>query len=263
MKELNYPDILKVEDTFNEFVLSVGGRLVKDLIADNSNPDLNADYFFENQEFIIAELKCLQKDGLSEDKGNNRLLEITKNVFEGKSTNKREIFLWTLGLIPMPKEIFNGIRKIVRRAFETHVKKAQKQIRATKIMLNSPNAKGIILLCNDGYYSLDPSLMFGFLCELMQDNFKKSNEIDAVVYFTVNIPSKDDTDKYELMVWIPAYKTDNSPLGNFVNNLGKKWWKFYKKKIGEENLDTPHYTGQNALDKLKQLKTIKKKKVKK
>src|ERR1700720_3512438 len=60
--------MIDVEQAFDDYVKSVGGEVVKELLPKSPNFD-NADYIFRNQqpEPVIAELKCLTKDLLKED----------------------------------------------------------------------------------------------------------------------------------------------------------------------------------------------------
>ncbi len=141
----------------------------------------------------------------------------------------------------------------VRRTIETAIKKGNKQIKSTKIILEQVDAKSLIFICNDGNHALHPQNMFAIICKLMEDNFSDS-EIDGIVYFTVNSASIHQEENREYIYWMPVYKVNNSSLGAFVNRLGKQWWDFYKKKINEELLSTPHLTGVEALNKIRGLR---------
>jgi hypothetical protein len=48
---------IEFEEIFDEFIKSVGGELIRDLLPQDAKSEHNADYIFRDQQ-IIVELKC-------------------------------------------------------------------------------------------------------------------------------------------------------------------------------------------------------------
>ena len=53
------PDPLPIEQSFDRFVERFGGTKISDLISDQANMPLNADYIFRDHN-VVAELKTLE-----------------------------------------------------------------------------------------------------------------------------------------------------------------------------------------------------------
>lgn len=56
------PTFIDIEPEFNKFVPTFrNGKLVRDLVPDQPDMALNADYYFPD-DHVIAELKCMETD---------------------------------------------------------------------------------------------------------------------------------------------------------------------------------------------------------
>lgn len=144
-----------------------------DALGNTSPGFANADYFFE-QENIIAELKCLTEDKLSD----SRQSESIRNLFEQNIS---------LGQIPdpgpgivrinssdCPLDIQRKLYSIISRPIKTHIEKANRQIRETRRQLNRPDAHGLLLFANDGNFRLELDQFAHAIDVTLGNSFRRS-----------------------------------------------------------------------------------------
>lgn len=226
------PDPLPVEATFNEYVKKFGGQLISELLhADPQRPQ-NADYFFSSHS-VIAELKCFEKDLFNNREDVERIGRIIKKNHDSGLVDGYRGFRWLLGQEQLPSEYRRDMLTLARRYYENAIRKADKQIESTKKLLDLPNARGLVLLANDGNYFSHPADALGLIAQVMQNHFMKSH-LDGFVYFTVNTVIKVPDNDRELLYWVPSYRKTGDGLADFVNLLGAGWGDFYAEKIGQE-----------------------------
>ncbi len=250
---LKPPPPIPVEESFNEFVEEFGGELVSKLMPKDKNLPRNADYLFR-QDVVVSELKCLEKDLFNNLEDVERIGKIIQKHSLNETVSGHTGFRWVLGQERLPKEYYRDMLNLTKRTIETAIRGAKKQIENTKAHFGLPNAQGLLLLANDGNYFLESREFFALTCQLMQERFLDSS-IDGFVYFTVNMPAKLSGHSREMLVWVPAYRTEkNEILSSFVNKLGFEWNRFYEKKIGQE---VPNYQTQDV-EALISMKFIKK-----
>lgn len=231
---LERPPDIPVEASFNEFVKEVGGQLVSEIIVDKSKQPQNADYYFPDVN-VIVELKCFEKDLFNCVEDVERIGRIIQKHSESGVVPGYIGFRWVVGQVPAPREYRRDMLSLARRSIENAVRRANKQIKQTKELLSAPNARGLVILANDGNYFSHPAEAFALICQVMAEHFMES-AIDGVVYFTVNVVARDPRSDRELTLWSPAYRKEGDELGNFVNQLGSDWHAFYSRKIGQDYL---------------------------
>lgn len=245
-----------VEESFSQFVRHFGGELVGELMPKNKDLPLNADYFFR-KDVVIAELKCFQKDLFSNSSDVERILQIIKRHADDGSVSGHTGLRWALGQEKIPREYYRDMLRLARRTIEAAIRKAKEQIQYTKDYLRVPQANGLLLLANDGNFFLQSHEFFGLTCRIMQERFLRSS-VDGFVYFTVNMPARLPEHEREMLIWAPAYRSENNKaLGTFVDELGAEWWAFYRRKIGEEGAPIRRIeNGGEAIEVLKSMKFI-------
>ena len=230
------PDPIPVEGSFNEFIKEFGGELVSELIPPGPNLPRNADYLFRENR-VVAELKCLEKD-LFGTEDRERLQKLMHKWTSRDMIAGPLLLRWSLGRDRLPAECQQDMINLVERTFETAIRSAKKQIESTKDYFELPQARGLLLLANDGNYFLQHHEFFSLTCRLLANRFPNSC-IDGFVYFTPNMPTHMPGHKLERVLWIPAYQAEgNKSLSEFVNMLGAKWHRFYQRRIGQEDVPT-------------------------
>jgi hypothetical protein len=173
---------IDIETAFSDFVEEFGGEIIDKSLS--ANPSDNADYLFRNEP-VIAELKCLRKNFLGSSDFEDKLFKLYQQ-WEGAGL----IDLDRLNRIRrkegrLPDECKRDLGDLIKDPIEGIIKKANKQIRESKKFFGLPDAKGLLLLANDGNYLLGHEVMFWLLQRILFAGFCSS--IDEIVYFTVNL----------------------------------------------------------------------------
>ena len=225
------PPIIPVEASFNEFVVEFGGSLVSELISIITNLPNNADYYFKDENVII-ELKSFEKDHFSVPEDIVRMGKIIEKHRETGDVSGYAGVKWLLGQQDIPALYKRDRFSHVRRHIESTFRKANKQIKSTKVLLGKPDSRGLVLVANDGNYFSHPAEAIMLICEVMRRHFLDS-DIDGVIYFTLNTHAKISGNSRELNYWVPVYRKDGDEVAKFVNKLGASWSEFYSRKIGE------------------------------
>ena len=132
------------ENTFNAFVVSVGGQRI-----DTLHPKLtflNADYIFPDEKIII-ELKTLETEVQNTDQFREKMGIVHRKLH----ANYKKA---PLSLDPnVSAEYLKAFIELFRAPLARIVKKANSQIKSTKQNLDYADYQGILLLINDSLRS--------------------------------------------------------------------------------------------------------------
>lgn len=109
------------------------------------------------------------------------------------------------------------------------MRKANKQIAATKRHLGVDSAHGLAIFANDSNLGLKPREALSIL----SDAALKLSEchVDGFVYTTPNVYHHTGDD-IARSIWVPLYAEGKEALGDFVNPLGAAWID-YAEKLGD------------------------------
>lgn len=153
---MNLPPPIEVEKEFSSFMKSFGAALVSEIVG-GSPQFANADYLFREHN-IVGELKCMTKDVLADEYYKTKISDAAERWI---AAGKMSAFWGTARIetaalpVDCQREFFQILRKPVHGAIE----KANRQIRETKTNLNLLDAKGLLLLVNDGCWSIESDAM--------------------------------------------------------------------------------------------------------
>jgi hypothetical protein len=247
------PFVKDVEGFITRFIQGASGQTVTDYLK--YIPDFeNADYFFQNENVLI-ELKCLEKDIFSDEdfERNERLVE---KWFSENTLKKTDIIPIFLGRKPIPQECLLEILKLSRRTFQKIVEKANKQLRETKSKIGDIKIQKVLMICNDGNYFFDNATLFSLLCDII--GTRKEIEIDCLIYFTVNQSSQIPNSELDWAIWAPAYgENARENLELFINDLGRTFNDFYKKELKIEVSDHREYPNvKEGAESIKQMQYL-------
>ncbi|MBU4259761.1 MAG: hypothetical protein KKI12_02340 [Proteobacteria bacterium] len=156
----------RIEESFiDSVIISAGGKKIPKSTQPGEN---RADYTIGD---FIFELKDIQEEGLQKDTHQNRMAELFEPYFPGKS----EI---TVDPSILSKPDFLKYLDIISKPIKTHIKKASKQIKATRKYLEQPDFKGGIILLNTGFGSF-PHEEFAIQVERFAR--KDSKQFEAII----------------------------------------------------------------------------------
>lgn len=217
---------IHIESSFDEFVREFKGEHVSELLP--SNPLENADYLFRN-DYVVAELKCLEKDILRNDNFSSKLNALYDTWVRKRLVRQRSgVFELNTGTLPL--ECQREVHGLLKAPIERTIKKANRQIRQTKKYFEVPDATGLLLLANEGMYSVESAHIVDFACRILANQY---SSIDGLAYFTVNIPAmKPGFDRY-VNVWVSKHRKYNESFIKWLDRMAEAWNGFYAKKIGQ------------------------------
>jgi hypothetical protein len=213
-----------VEKLINEFVESIGGNLVSELIP--NSPDFeNADYFFQKENLLI-ELKCLQTDFPQSAKFSKKVAETYENWLMSREITSEMMF--NSSKLPREKRVY--LNRIYSEPLRRIIKKANRQLRSTEQYFSLKNCQKLLFIVNDGLFSFEPPLLISIICNILSKEF---SSIDGFVYFNVNSYVEVEGNPFARQFWIPTYSPKASvDLPDLVNLIGGKWGDFFGNKIG-------------------------------
>ena len=218
-------DPLPVEATWDEFVESSAGQRVSALLPKSPRFE-NADYFFPSAK-VVGELKEIETE-----------FSRSKSFVEGFGSLHERVMAEDPGWRPLlfggdgkyPKWFYPEFVRLFRPPISRVLKKANRQLRGTKGYLQIETATGVLFLVNDGFTSLGPDLIQALASSLLVDSY---SSIDCLVYLTVNRYVEIRGSDVPRLIWVPVY-SDRAPerLVAFIDDLGRRWFKFVEAKIG-------------------------------
>lgn len=241
---------IKIEDEFNKFIPTVGGRLVSDIVGDNPNFG-NADYIFDG-DGIIAELKCLEDNKLNDKSITKKIISLYKRWKSEGYNISLENNGWRATIKGLPSELSKEILKIYAKPIRKRIIKANKQIKETKNALNKHDYKGLLLLANDGNLALDPEHLHAVVNYILGNNYSC---INAVIIFTVNQLSSSRFTNVDNLIWLNLNRSGFGSVSNdFFDKLSHEWMFYVENILGYETFgiklkDAEDLSGMENLDK--------------
>ena len=223
------PDI---ETEFNRFVVNSGGRLVSEIVG--SSPKFNnADYLFRDVN-VISELKCLREDKSHDKRFQQKVQERFDSWIDKGLVPNPGPGTFRLESKYLPLQCTNELYKIYQKPINRIVDKANRQIKQTKKHLNLPEAKGLLLLVNDGNYALELDVLAYAVTQCLGIRYKS---INMVVIFTVNMFVHMKGIEKNLLVWMPAERKELEIIDpEFLNRLQVGWMRHLEDITGVEIL---------------------------
>jgi hypothetical protein len=213
------PPRIDVEVEMGRHVKSFGGQLGLDLFG--HNPDFaNADYVFP-QDNVVAELKCLTDDKSEDEDLQKKLEELFETAIKRgfiPNPGPGRVVLETKGT---PLEFQREVYAVISRSIKRRLAKANKQIKQTKARLNMSNAQGLVLLCNDGNFRLEPAQWVHAVRVALGNDF---SSINSVVQFTVNMLSTTPMMGQHANLWMSGQRPGIRPVSeDFIHRFGEGW----------------------------------------
>jgi hypothetical protein len=218
-------DPVDVEATWREFVRLVGGQVVEDLVPEPRNFE-NADFLFATAP-VVAELKEIETEFDQTPAVREGFLGLVRRVMD-EDSSWRPLLLGGSGRYPdwFSREFV----RLFRPALSRVLKKANRQIRATKDYFRITAPTGMLIFVNDGFTGLEPHFVRALASDLLVNSY---SSIDCFLYITLNRYVEVTGSDIPRLLWMPSY-SDRAPdsLVQFVDDLGRKWYDFLETKIG-------------------------------
>lgn len=231
----NTTDRFSVEEVFDDFVKTFGGRLVRDLI-ENIQPSSNADYLFEDPG-VVAELKCLERETFNDDY-KRKMQQLTEDW-----ARRRLLIVFgtrRINLKSIPQECQLEWLRLLETPLQNHViASANKQIRATKKQLGKPTAKGLLLLVSDGNFSLQPADVLALVSRILNkrtgEGERQYSNIHGIAYFSLNMRIQVPGLEPSATFWMGGSRdVTDTLLQEFIDSLDKAWHEYFSRLYGQE-----------------------------
>lgn len=216
---------IPVEASWREFVRSVGGEVVEDLLPGRRNFE-NADFLFRAFP-VVAELKEVETEFGKSSAVRAGFDALIRRVMD-EDPNWRPLLFGGSGEFP---EWFSvEFIRLFRPAISRILKKANRQIRETKAEFGITTNTGMIVFVNDGFTELEPHFVRAVACDLLVNSY---SSVDCFLYMTVNRYVEVAGSDVPRLLWMPSY-SERAPdsLVQFVDDLGRRWYDFLETKIG-------------------------------
>ena len=222
---------INVEEVFNNFIEDFGGELISKIFDGKGKRPNNADYFLFNRS-VVAELKCLEKNYFNDKKIGEKVNALINQGLKAGLLSPNPIKNGIFQIDDLPKEYASEVFKIFSFPVKTAVEKANKQIKETKNYFGIPNSKGLLILANDGNYSINPKLMMQILGNLLKTRF---TGIDSFIFFTPNLTAYISQIDQQFNVWISGKSrpSSNSVEPELLHKISNGWISFIESKFGE------------------------------
>jgi hypothetical protein len=220
---------LPVEETMDEYVENFGGELIKKIVPPNP-PFFNADYLFRKYG-VIAELKTLEKDFFTEKDYQKKINNLYSKWVE-MGLVKPVMGKIKIESRDLPQQCQLDIANMVKKPLENRISKANKQIKETKKYFKSENFKGLLILVNDGNYSLESDAVMYLVNRIVNT---QCTSIDSVIYFTVNMRADMPGFNRDILIWIDKNRCGSEGVSRlFLDDFRNGWINFVERKTGED-----------------------------
>lgn len=218
-------DPIDVEAAWQEFVRSVGGNVIEDLVPHPRTFE-NADFLFPAVP-AVAELKEIKTEFEKSDAFMKGYSSLLKRLMDEEPDWRPQLLGGTGNY---PKWFSSEVIRLFRPPISRIIKKANNQIKETKRHFKIVDPTGVLVFVNDGFTALEPHFVHALACSILTNSY---SSIDCFLYVTVNRYIEVDGSDVPRLLWMPTY-SDRAPdsLSAFVNDLGRNWHDFLETKIG-------------------------------
>lgn len=215
---------MKIEPLFDEFVRRFGGEIVRELLPKGVNLPRNADYFlFERT--VVAELKSLEENYFNAPRIGEKMTKLTNKWIREGHLKRHQIRNGRISTSELPRHCSEEALKVLGKPIHKALTEANKQIKQTKDYFSLPSAVGLIILANDGNFTLTPSLTVQILSLLFRNSF---SAIESFVIIAPNLPAHMPGVNKDTRIWLSG-STQESKEGvppEQLHQLSRQWASF-------------------------------------
>lgn len=190
-------DPIPVEASWREFVRSIGGTVLEDVLPKQRQFE-NADFAFLEAS-VVVELKEIETEFSSSPTFRTGFDSLMRRLMAEDPNWRPALFD---GSGKSPKWFTTEFVRLFRAPLSRVLKKANRQLRETKDHLKIQFPAGILLLVNDGFTAIGPDLIRGQISELLTHSY---SSIDCFIYLTVNRYVEIAGSNQPRLLWVPTY----------------------------------------------------------
>jgi hypothetical protein len=195
----------------DSLIFSIGGRRLTN--EEKGKDSQNADYL--NEEAVI-ELKIIEEEGLLKTERQEKITPYLLSTLSESNDG-------TLDVKNLPDDKKRKYYDIIGNPLKGAIKKAGKQIKATKSILSQGNSSGVLIIVNNGYGSLDSQEF-----EKLSHRFatKDTSQIDLLVCASTRFV----TNSFDFTVIPSVTSFEITPRGNLLSfkAFEEKWYNAFE-----------------------------------
>lgn len=210
------PPTIDIREQFAQCVRKIGGLALDDTLEGRPKNPTNADYVFPKDN-VVAELKCLEQDRNDNFEAHGKAL-IRDWIRRGKIEAPKS---GSVLLADLPTPLQREILKPVQNALKVRVfGRAGKQLKQTRLDHGMPDAKGLLLIANDGNFFYEPSMMAHLATSILRS--PDNSAIHSVVYFSADVKIA-ATPMGKASFWIPWSRGSAAVPADFMDRIRDAW----------------------------------------
>lgn len=209
------PPIIDIREQFAQCVRKMGGLALDDTLEGHPKNPTNADYVFPKDN-VVAELKCLEQDRNDSFEANGKAL-IRDWIRRGKIAAPKS---GSVLLADLPTALQREILKPVRNRLKVRFGIAGRQLKQTRLDHGLPDAKGLLLLANDGNFLYEPDMMAHLAASILRS--PDNSAIHSVIYFSADVKVA-ATPMKKASFWIPWSRGASAVPAEFMDRIRDAW----------------------------------------
>lgn len=219
-----------VEYQFTSFVRGFGGEVVADLLPHDKPSPLNADYFLFGRE-VVAELKCLEQDYFRAARVGEKLTALANEWVRAGLLGFEQLATGRFSTETLPEKCALQAIAVFAKPLKAAVVHANKQLKATKAHFQLPNAKGLLIIANDGNFSLNPELTMHVLGRLFREHF---SAIESYIYFAPRLATRIPGVAEHARIWIsgPTRGAGTGVSSELMKRIEERWHQYVRSRFG-------------------------------
>jgi hypothetical protein len=224
---------IDIQHEFANSIRNVGGTVLDDMLQGAIKPS-NADYWFPEDQ-VVLELKCLSDNLMKSTEFNRRISDLYSSWVKRGLVHALTQHRTTINLGDLPEECSREFLDPIKRRLDVNIfKKANHQIKSIKKYFDVPHAKGLLVVANDGDYSLPPQMMRYFLNRSMRSQY---SAINSVIYFSANVKVRVPGLPYDTLFWVESVLPRREPVRKeFRKKIRDAWMSRHSELIPDEYL---------------------------
>jgi hypothetical protein len=223
------------EATIDEVVRAVGGKRVETLLPpDDGDRPKNADYVFQSEN-AISELKSLQQEVFTPA----YRLKLDQLAQSWLKRNLICVFgRAVVNMRTLPPVCQNEWLRLLTLPLQTKVvRAAHRQIKQTKETLGLPEAKGLLLVANEGNVDFEPNNLLLTIAHILKkkhpDGSPQYSSIHAVSVFSHNLLVSSPDLPSRAFFWLNGHRPfcDDSTRA-LQSKLEAAWYESISRRVG-------------------------------
>ena len=205
---------IDADEVFAECTRQLGGVVADDTRAPNK-PD-NADFAFVSYK-VVAELKRMEQSFWGQKEFQHKLSILATGWVQRRLVPPDPARRRTFELSTLPRQCQREFTDLLKSKLLGYFKDANRQIKATKAELGMPDARGVLILVNDGNALLPPRLV-RYLSALLLA--KKFTAINTVLHVVCNLEVSAPGHEEPFRIWSAwGVRRETDPPEEFLEDL--------------------------------------------